>query len=322
MQTESPLTARALDKMRRVSGTRSTVLLTGETGTGKSFLARQLHSHSSRSDRQFVVVHCGAIPDTLIESELFGHEKGAFTGAVRRKQGKFEIAHGGTIFLDEVGTITPAAQIKLLNVLQDRSFQRVGGETTIESDVRVIAATNENLSALCAEGKFRQDLFYRLNVFPIHIPPLRDRLEDLPVLVDSFIQKFSLSMGKEITSVNDRVMDALLGYDWPGNVRELENVIERACILEETEIITPPSIPAEFFSPDHGSLLHAPDTDLPIAEARRLAVDVFEKAYLEHLLRECSGVIKTAAQKAGVTPRQLHKLLTRHGMDKTAFKDR
>jgi DNA-binding NtrC family response regulator len=191
IQTRSPVMRDVFNKVRSVATTRSTVLLIGETGTGKGELAKLLHRHSNRRDAQFIGVHCGAIPDTLLESELFGHEKGAFTGAVRRKLGKFEIANGGTIFLDEVGTVTPSAQIKLLQVLQDRSFQRVGGEATIEVDVRIIAASNMDLKKMCDEGQFRKDLYYRLNVFPIEVPPLRERIEDIPHLAEVFLEKMN-----------------------------------------------------------------------------------------------------------------------------------
>ncbi len=232
-------------KIRQVAGTRTTVLLTGETGTGKSLIAKLLHSHSNRKDMPFINVHCGAIPDTLVESELFGHEKGAFTGAIRRKLGKFELAHGGTIFLDEIGTVSQSVQVKLLNVIQERIIQRVGGENDIPVDVRIIAATNEDMGLLCEEGKFRRDLFYRLNVFPVRIPPLRERANDIPRLAESFINQFNGLLNTEIKGVHPQVLDTLLEYDWPGNVRELENVIERACILETGDVLLPDSFPPD-----------------------------------------------------------------------------
>jgi len=228
VQTKSPLMKAVFEKIRSVAPTKSTVLLTGETGTGKGVMAKLIHRHSNRKDAQFISVHCGAIPDTLLESELFGHEKGAFTGAIKRKLGKFEIANGGTMFLDEVGTITPSAQIKLLQVLQDSTFQRVGGEQTIEVNVRVIAATNTDLQTMCAQGQFRKDLYYRLNVFPIDIPPLRDRIEDIPHLAEGFLINMNRINTKSIADIDPPVIEAFTHYSWPGNIRELENVIERA----------------------------------------------------------------------------------------------
>jgi DNA-binding NtrC family response regulator len=208
VETRSPLMKMVLEQVRSVAPTLSTVLLWGETGTGKGVIARLIHSHSSRAHGPFIGVHCGAIPDALIESELFGHERGAFTGADRRKLGKFEIAKGGTIFLDEIGTIAPSAQIKLLQVLQERSFQRVGGEKPISADVRIVAATNEDLLELNREGRFRKDLYFRLNVFPIELPPLRERIEDLGILVNEFLSSLNRTLAKKIGSVDGRVMNA------------------------------------------------------------------------------------------------------------------
>lgn len=306
-------------KIRQVAGTRTTVLLTGETGTGKSLIAKLIHAHSNRKDMPFISVHCGAIPDTLVESELFGHEKGAFTGAVRRKLGKFELAHGGTIFLDEIGTVSQSVQVKLLNVIQERMIQRVGGETDIQVDVRIIAATNEDMGELCEKGKFRRDLFYRLNVFPIRIPSLRERREDLPRLSERFIKQFNGLLNTEIKGIHPQILDTLMEYEWPGNVRELENVIERACILETGDILLPASFPPDLMD-TQGEVVTSPvKTSLPLKEARRVTVDKFEKQYLSSLLEQCRGVIKTAAARAGVTPRQLNKLMNRHGLDRKDF---
>lgn len=318
--TNSPRMREVHEKVRLVAATRSTVLLTGETGTGKSLVARLIHSHSNRRDKRFISVHCGAIPDALVESELFGHEKGAFTGAIRKKPGKFEIAEGGTIFLDEIGTISQSAQIKLLNVLQDRSFQRVGGETVIRPDVRVVAATNEDLGALCAQGSFRRDLYYRLNVFPIDIPPLRERKEDILLLAEAFVRRCNAQRTRDIRSIHPDVIEAFMHYGWPGNVRELENLIERACILESGEVLTLGSFPAEFCGP-HG-LPHTRhiDTSQPLETARRQAVEAFERGYLERVLASCGGSIKGTAAVAGITTRQLHKLMTRYGLRKEDFK--
>lgn len=220
-----------LKQVEVVAPTDTTVLILGETGTGKELLARALHDLSDRSQRALVKVNCAALPANLIESELFGHEKGAFTGAISRKVGRFELANGGTIFLDEIGDLPLELQAKLLRVLQEGEFERVGGTATVKVDVRVIAATNRDLDRAVDEDKFREDLFYRLNVFPLNNPPLRDRREDIPTLVSHFVQKYSSKMGKAIDTVPKKVMDSLRAYHWPGNVRELENIIERSVIL-------------------------------------------------------------------------------------------
>jgi DNA-binding NtrC family response regulator len=310
----------ALHKIRQVAPTRSTVLLTGETGTGKSYLARVIHQSSTRADRQYISVHCGAIPDTLLESELFGHERGAFTGADRRRLGKFEIAHGGTLFLDEVATVTPAMQVKLLNVLQERSIQRVGGERDIEVDVRILAATNMDLARLTEEGRFRNDLYYRLNVFPIEVPPLRDRRDDIPLLVEVFIDRLRRYHQKDIRQVHPAVMEALLAYRWPGNVRELENLLERAFILEPTGVLHPESFPEELIQPG-SSMPQVPiGLENSIAEVRRHAVENAERHYLRRQLEANAGRIDATAEAAGITPRQLHKLMTRYGLKKEDFR--
>jgi DNA-binding NtrC family response regulator len=321
VQTRSPLMREVFDKIQMAAPTNTTVLLTGETGVGKSTLAKLIHHHSKRADKPFVSVHCGAIPDNLLESELFGHEKGAFTGALRRKRGKFEIADLGTIFLDEVGVLTPAAQIKLLGVIQEKFFQRVGGENDIRVDTRIIAATNIDLKSLCDQGSFRTDLYYRLNVFPLEVPPLRERKEDVPILVRYFARKMQKEQTKVVEDVDPRVMEALVGYAWPGNVRELENLIERAFILESSRILTPKSFPAELFGPPKQAVAPtAVDTSLTIAELRRQRIDTLERQYLEALLREHNGRIRESAQAAGVGVRNFHKLLTKHGISKGRFK--
>ena len=225
VQTLSPTMKKVYDNVRSVGPTKTTVLLLGETGTGKSFTAKLIHRQSNRKNGPFISVHCGAIPETLIESELFGHEKGSFTGAHRRKLGKFEVASGGTLFLDEIGTISKAAQVKLLTVLQEGIYQRVGGEQTLTANVRVIAASNADLKQMCDEGLFRKDLYYRLNVFPITIPLLAEREEDIPLFVHSFLYKFNQFNTKGIQGIHPSVMQALLHYDWPGNIRELENLV-------------------------------------------------------------------------------------------------
>jgi DNA-binding NtrC family response regulator len=320
VHTNSAVMKKAYEKIRSVAPTRSTVLLMGETGTGKGELAKLIHRHSTRRDAQLISVHCGAIPDTLLESELFGHEKGAFTGAVRRRLGKFEIATGGTIFLDEIGTITPSAQIKLLQILQDQTFQRVGGEETLEANVRVITATNTDLKKMCEDGQFRKDLYYRLNVFPIEVPPLRDRPEDIPHLVEVFLKRMNKFSSKEIHDIHPHVLEAFRRYSWPGNIRELENLMERAYILETSSLLTPESFPSELFESEVPSASVFFDTELTLTEVRHKGIEDIERRYLKEVLVKNQGRIKESASVAGVTTRQLHKLMTRYGIRKEDFK--
>ena len=319
VRTRSPLMKRLFDKVRSVAPTKSTVLLSGETGTGKGVLARLIHQHSNRKDGPFISVHCGAIPDTLLESELFGHEKGAFTGAVRRKLGKFEIAQEGTIFLDEIGTITPSAQIKLLEILQDGTFHRVGGEEMIEANVRVIAATNADLKKMCEAGQFRKDLYYRLNVFPLEIPPLRERMEDIAYIIDVILKRLKKFDLKEIHDVHPHVIDAFGKYSWPGNIRELENLMERAYILEASPILTPESFPNELFTSDL-SPVQVKGISLSLAEVRHRAIEQSERFYLRELLTANRGRIKETAEAAGISTRQLHKLMKKYSITKEEFK--
>ena len=238
--------AKMFDLIESVSDTRTTVLILGENGTGKTITARAIHQLSSRRDEPFVEVACGALPDSLLESELFGHVQGAFTGAAHDKEGKFLAADGGTLFLDEVGTASPSLQVKLLRVLQDREFEPVGGNKTHKVDVRLVLATNEDLEALVQSGKFRQDLFYRINVITITQPPLRERLGDIPLLVDHYLQEFNEQTGKSLKGFDDQAMHALQRYDWPGNVRELVNIIERSTVLSKSDIVTLNDLPEQF----------------------------------------------------------------------------
>ena len=321
VKTRSPLMQDVFEKVATVAPTLTTVLLTGETGVGKGVIAKLIHQHSSRRGSQFISVHCGAIPDTLIESELFGHEKGAFTGADKRRLGKFEVAAGGTIFLDEIATITPATQIKLLQVLQDRSFQRVGGESSIKADVRIIAATNMDLKVMVESGQFRSDLFYRLFVFPIEIPPLRQRLEDIPHLVNIFLERLNQLNTKDVHGVRAGVLSVLQKYHWPGNIRELENLVERAYILEPSDRLTSYGFPQELFQTPEEPLAQArPNTGATLAEARNLAVEAFERDYLEALMTENKGRMDQAAEQAGVSSRQLRNLLHKYELRKESYK--
>jgi transcriptional regulator with GAF, ATPase, and Fis domain len=309
--TSSALQA-VLVLVTKVAPTDSTVLITGETGTGKELIARAIHKRSNRSARVFVTVHCAAIPPSLVASELFGHEKGAFTGAVQQRLGRFELAEGGTIFLDEIGELPADTQIALLRVLQEHEFERVGGTKSIRVDVRVIAATNRNLHAAIDAGTFRSDLFYRLNVFPIEMPALRERREDIPLLVEYFIHRYAGKMGKRIRRIDKKTMDALASSDWPGNIRELQNVIERSVILNETET----------FTIDKNWLTRqAQRTPREKALSDNLATH--EKDMIEAALAESQGQVSGpagAAAKLGIPPSTLDSRIKALKINKHAFK--
>jgi transcriptional regulator with GAF, ATPase, and Fis domain len=303
-----------LSRVSKVAPTDSSVLITGETGTGKELVARAIHRRSKRSSRAFVSVNCAAIPGDLIASELFGHEKGAFTGATHRRLGRFELAGGGTIFLDEVGELPAETQIALLRVLQEHEFERVGGNQPIRADVRVIAATNRDLEAAIAAGSFRLDLFYRLNVFPIEIPPLRERKQDIRMLVEYFIDRFARKVGKQIRQVNKKTLGLLQSYPWPGNIRELQNVIERSVIVCETEI----------FSVDESWLLQQPlatKPKSPLDLPQKIAAQ--EKEMIEAALRESGGRVfgpSGAAAKLGMPRSTLESKIRSFKIDKNRFK--
>lgn len=320
VQTRSPAMKQVFEKARLVATTNSTVLISGDTGTGKSVLAKLIHRHSNRKDGPFISLHCGAIPETLLESELFGHEKGAFTGAVRRQLGKFEIAKGGTLFLDEIGTITPSAQIKLLQILQEGIFQRIGGEEIINADVRVIAATNTDLKRMTDTGEFRRDLYYRLNVFPIEIPALSERREDIRLFVEIFLKKLNQFSSKEIRDIHPDVLQAFIRYSWPGNIRELQNLIERAHIIEQSSVLTPESFPGELFENETNAGGIRIDASLTIKELRQAGVEQMERLYLKEVLTEERGSISGTARRAGITTRQLSKLMNKYGLRKEEFK--
>jgi transcriptional regulator with GAF, ATPase, and Fis domain len=293
---------KVLSLVSKVAPTDATVLVTGETGTGKELIARAIHRQSRCSSRAFVSVNCAAIPRDLIASELFGHEKGSFTGALQRRLGRFELAEGGTIFLDEVGELPPETQIALLRVLQEHEFERVGGTRSIQTNVRVIAATNRNLHAAIAAGTFRSDLFYRLNVFPIDMPPLRERRDDIPVLVGYFIHRCARKVKKNIQGITNESLDLLRSYPWPGNIRELQNVIERSVIMCETEN----------FSVDKTWLAHQP-----------FATAAQEKEMIEGALRESAGLIfgpSGAATKLGMPRSTLESKIRSLKISKNSFK--
>jgi len=304
---------RVLSQVAKVAPTDSTVLILGETGTGKELIARAIHKRSNRSGRAFIRVNCAAIPASLIASELFGHEKGAFTGAMQRRVGRFESADSGTIFLDEVGDLPPETQIALLRVLQEREFERVGGSQTVPVDVRVLAATNADLSAAIAEGTFRQDLFYRLNVFPIRIPALRERVDDIPLLVEYLIDRYAQIAGKKFRNINKETLDLFQNYDWPGNVRELQNVIERAVILSD----------GETFSVDETWLTPVtPKTAAPSVPLVANLID-HEKEMIETALRESEGLVSGptgAATKLGIPRQTLESKIRKLGINRHRFK--
>ena len=320
VHTRSSRMLQTFEKVKSVAPTKTTVLLLGDTGVGKGLVAKLIHQHSSRKDEAFVHVHCGALPETLVESELFGYEKGAFTGAAKRKLGRFDKAQKGTIFLDEINTISGTMQIKLLQVLQERVFQRVGGESPIEADVRVIAASNSDLQQLCDEGLFRKDLYYRLSVFPLEIPTLQQRSEDIPDWVDYLIECFNKLYFKEIKDADPLVVKALQEYSWPGNIRELENVIERAYILETTSTLRAENFPQELFGNLNSPAEIAMDITQPLAEVRRQSLEHIERQYLKELMSKHLGRINQAAEAAGITTRQLHKLLSKYRIRKEEFK--
>jgi len=293
-----------------IARTSSTVLITGESGTGKDLVARALHFNSMRHDQPFVALNCGAIPETLLESELFGHMRGAFTGADQNKKGLLEVAERGTIFLDEIGEMNAAMQVKLLRVLQERRFRRLGGTDEVRADVRVIAATNQELPRLVADGRFREDLFYRINVIGVQLPPLRDRLEDIPLLADHFLTKFSTHMEKPVRAISREAQERLGAYRWPGNVRELENAIERAVAVEQTPTLLPESLPPHV-RPDGDGLAFNRQEGLPATlpefPALREGFDLeargedFYRHYIALALERSGGVQTKAAELLGMS---------------------
>jgi two-component system response regulator AtoC len=299
-----------------------TVLLHGETGTGKELAARAVHACSARAGRRFVPVNCGALPAELVESELFGHARGAFTGATALKRGLFEEAEGGTIFLDEIGDLPLAVQVKLNRVLQEREARRVGDTAAYRVDVRVIAATHRDLKAEVQAGRFREDLFYRLNVFPVVLPPLRERREDVPSLAAHFLEKHARVLGRPLTGFDAAALLALSGYAWPGNVRELENAVERAVAVARGPLIQASELPADVSGARDGPVPAGQLARLPYREAIELARHRTTRDYLAALLRELDGNVTRAAERAGMARESLHRLLKRHGVRSEDFKPR
>ncbi len=301
--SRNPKMLALLEVVRNVAGYRSTVLIRGESGTGKELFAKALHQCGDRAAGPFVAVSCAALTETLLESELFGYEKGAFTGAQERRRGKFELADGGTLFLDEMGDISPKLQTDLLRVLQERRFFRVGGSVEVEADVRVIAATHVDLEAAIRDGRFRQDLFYRLNVIEIHVPPLRERLEDIPLLVRHFIEQLSLELGKEVAGISDAAMRVLMAHDWPGNVRQLENAIERAIISSREGVLS---------EPDFAFLARPSSAEPDALSLGSMTLEEIERHAIATTLRKTQGNVKEAAAVLGIDRSTLYDKLKRY----------
>jgi len=311
-----------LRDVQRVAPTDATVLILGETGTGKELIARAIHSASNRADKPFIKINCAALPAGLIESELFGHERGAFSGAIQRRIGRFELANGGTIFLDEIGEVSGDVQVKLLRVLQEQEFERIGGNQTIKCDVRVIAATNRDLPNVVASGAFRADLFYRLNVFPVKLPPLRNRVEDIPLLVQFFVQKYAPKVGRQVSGIEGKTIDRLLRYDWPGNIRELENIVERALILSSTPLL---SIGDDVLPVTTQTAVRAPPTrpvsvpqqDRDADPGGAVDLDSVQREHILTTLRQADWVVEGklgAAVKLGMKPATLRHRMKKLGI--------
>ncbi|MBN2058308.1 MAG: sigma 54-interacting transcriptional regulator [Candidatus Saganbacteria bacterium] len=301
----SPAMENVLEAARQVAPSQATVLILGESGTGKELVASAIHYASPRSDKPFIKVACAALPESLLESELFGYERGAFTGAAERKSGRFELADGGTLFLDEIGDLLPATQVKLLRVLQEKEFERLGGNRTIKIDVRIICATNRDLKKMVKEGRFRDDLYYRINVFPVQLPPLRQRREDIPLLVAHFTHKYNKENSKRISGINRAALDIIMAYDWPGNVRELENVIEHAVVLCQKELISPRDLPANLSQ--QAAEIKTSGTTLP------KIVESIEKQKITEALEQYKTQRK-AAVALGLTERMLGYKIKKYGI--------
>lgn len=306
---QSPVMQRVFESIQRVAMTDVTVLITGESGTGKELVAREIHSASKRSQRIFVTVNCASLVKELIESELFGHQKGSFTGAAATKLGKFELADGGTIFLDEIAELDVHLQVKLLRALQEKEIDRIGGTSPIPVDVRVLAATNRELSAMTERGDFRQDLFYRLNVYPIHLPPLRDHKDDIPLFVDHFLERFGKTLNKPSIKVNPQALECMMQYNWPGNVRELENILQRAILLSSSASIEPEHLPKEMV---HGAVPLVEGQSLPDIE--RDARDAAARSVIMRTLERTSWNIKESAQLLSVPEKTLYDKCSRLGI--------
>jgi DNA-binding NtrC family response regulator len=315
--SKSPKMLKVFDLIRSLAETDSGVMITGETGTGKELVARAIHNLSRRKDKQFVPINCGAFPETLLESELFGYERGAFTGAVQSRAGKIEFADKGTLFLDEIEAMAAPMQVKLLRVLQQREVERLGGNRRAKIDMRVIAASNVDLTLCLARGTLREDFYYRINVIPIQLPPLRDRLEDLPLLIDHILSRHPVAKEKNIRQLTPNVLDQMLSYNWPGNIRELENILERAIVKSRGEIIEAVDLPAPPLRVVDS--YHAKNGDREISLKQWLSTS--EKDYLRSLLIKYKGSISSTAKEAKVDNKTLYRKMRRHGLHKESFKD-
>ena len=317
--SKSPHMHAVFELIEHVAPSNTNVLIEGETGTGKELVARALHEASPKRNGPMIAVNCAALPETLLESELFGHEKGAFTGAAGMRRGRFENAHGGTLFLDEVGDVPPAMQAKLLRVLQERRFERVGGSESIEVDVHVIAATNRSLKRLVKQGKFREDLYYRLNVVKIDLPPLRERVEDIPLLAAHFAEKYARP-GEPPKRFSPAAMEVLLNYRWPGNIRELENSIERASITSTNGTIQVENLPPEIVAPAPTKAPFPVSLDRPLPDLLREAVASIEQQYIRLAMRKVHGNVGRCAQVCGLSRRSITAKIAEYKLDKAAFK--
>ncbi|MCK4261858.1 sigma-54-dependent Fis family transcriptional regulator [bacterium] len=287
----------------QVAPTKSTVLVSGESGTGKELIARSVHHRSPREDQPFVVVNCAALSENLLESELFGHLKGAFTGAHRDRRGRFTLADGGSIFLDEIGAMSPGLQAKILRVLQEKEFEPVGGTRSIQVDVRIIAATNQDLKMAVEEGSFREDLYYRLNVVPIHLPPLRERKEDIPLLAYHFLRRYSQELTKGVSEISPEALGLMLEYDWPGNIRELENAIERAMVLSKGNTLSVETLPLVSSSQE----AEVGDENISYQEAKKAVLESFERRFFTRILKEAGGNVSQAARQAQIDRKNLYQ---------------
>lgn len=305
----SPSMQRLFVSIKKVADSEATVMLRGESGTGKELVARAIHFCGKKKDRNFVAVNCSALPDTLLESELFGHTKGAFTGATENKQGLLEYADSGTLFLDEIADTSPALQAKLLRVMQDKTIRKLGDNKEIEVDVRIITATSRDLHKMIEEKTFREDLFYRINVFPLTVPPLRERTEDIPLLVEHFLQ--------DRKRMHPAVLNTLMNYSWPGNVRELENMIERLVVFSSEEVIMPDDLPSDTPGINCGGIV----TGMSYTDARRKILDEFTKSFISRLLKETGGNVTRAAELAGIDRANFQRLMRRHSVDTSKYKE-
>lgn len=319
MLSLSPKMHALFDLIADIADTNSTVLIEGETGTGKEMIAQAIHAASSRRNGPMIAVNCAALPETLLESELFGHEKGAFTSAVGQRLGRFEIAQGGTLMLDEVGDVPATMQAKLLRVLQERKFERVGGMDSIDVDVRIIAATNRSLARLVARKRFREDLYYRLNVIRIDLPPLRERPEDICLLAQHFTEKFSLP-GKTPYRILPSAMDVLLQHEWPGNIRQLENTIERACVTSRDGVIGPQHLPSDITGPPGPKLPFLVNLDHPLPQVVKEAIASIEQQYIAKALQKTRGNVTLCARLCGLSRRSMTAKISEYKLDKSLYK--